>query len=135
MAVLGHPRIDERRSRRARTSRWPWPPLGAAPGDWGVALASDDVRDGALAISAGEARRATRRASGSSWHFRRASCSALAVAFGLLPPAIAPLASLLGALAAALHARASDLATRAASQDDGRRADCVLELTGPPMGR
>ncbi len=40
----------------------------------------------------------------------------LAVAFGLLPAAYAPLAALLGAVAAALHARATDLTRTATSQ-------------------
>jgi cation transport ATPase len=91
------------------------PTHGGASGEWGVMLASDDVRDGALAISL--ARRSKNEArTGLIMAIAPSILLALAVAFGLLPAAYAPLAALLGAAAAALHARATDLTRTATSQ-------------------
>ena len=88
------------------------PSAGGASGEWGVMLASDDVRDGALAISL--ARRTKNDArTALILAIAPGTISALAVAFGLLHAAYAPLAALIGAVASALHARTTDL-TRAA---------------------
>lgn len=89
---------------------------GSSVGDWSVTLASDDVRDAAGALVA--ARRAR-------LHARMAIilglapgvASALAIAFGLLPPAYAPLAVLISAVGTHLHLRAAD-----PSQHDGTSA-------------
>jgi cation transport ATPase len=80
---------------------------GSTVGDWSVTLASDDVRDAAGALVA--ARRAR-------LHARTALvlglfpgiASVLAIAFGILPPAYAPLAVLVGSVATHLHLRAVD---------------------------
>jgi hypothetical protein len=97
------------------------PSLGGGPGDWGVTLASDDVRHGALAISL--ARRTKYEArTGLVLALAPGVAFALAVAFGVLPAAYAPLAGLFGAATSALHARATDLA-RAGGSRSGRGAD------------
>lgn len=108
VAVLGHPRSDEAALGAADVGV-ALASAGASPGDFAVSLASDDVRDGALAISLAHRTRGDAR-TGLVLAFAPGVVGALAVAFGLVPPAYAPLASLLGALAATLHARANDLA-------------------------
>jgi cation transport ATPase len=127
VAVIGHPRTDEA-ALSAADLAVAMPSLGGAPGEWGVMLASDDVRHGALAISLArrtkyEARTALVLALAPGVAF------ALAVAFGVLPAAYAPLAGLFGAAASSLHARATDLARAGASspalprEDDFRAAE------------
>jgi cation transport ATPase len=107
VAVLGHPRTDEAALSAAHVAV-AMPAQGGASGEWGVMLASDDVRDGAMAISL--ARRTKHQARASLIvAIAPGIVLALAVAFGLLRPAYAPLAALLGAAAAALHARATGL--------------------------
>ena len=118
VAVLGHPRTDEAALSAANVAV-AMPALGKTPGEWGVMLASDDVRDGALAISLSrrtkhEARTALVLA------LSPGVFSALAVAFGLLPAAYAPVAALFGAVASAFHARATDLTRPAASSSAQR---------------
>jgi hypothetical protein len=73
-----------------------------------VALASEDVRDGALSISLAQR---TRHAARTALTLAVAPgvLLALAVAFGLMSPAIVPVGVALAALACALHARANDL--------------------------
>jgi len=107
VAVLGHPRTDESALSAAHVAV-AMPAQGGASGEWGVMLASDDVRDGALAISL--ARRTKHQArAGLIVAIAPGIVLSLAVAFGLFPPAYAPLSALLGAAAAALHARATGL--------------------------
>ena len=120
VAVIGHPRTDEA-ALSASDVAVAMPSSGGGPGEWGVTLASDDVRHGALAISLArrtkyEARAALVLALAPGVAF------ALAVAFGVLPAAYAPLAGLFGAAASALHARATDLARGGASRS-GRSSD------------
>jgi P-type Cu+ transporter len=114
VAVIGHPRTDEA-ALSASDVAVAMPSLGGPTGEWGVTLASDDVRHGALAISLArrtkyEARTALVLALAPGVAF------ALAVAFGVLPAAYAPLAGLFGAAASSLHARATDLARAGASR-------------------
>jgi P-type Cu+ transporter len=129
VAVLGHPRTDEAALSAAQVAV-AMPAQGGASGEWGIMLASDDVRDGALAISL--ARRTKNDARiGLTMAVAPGILLALAVAFRLLPPAYAPLAALFGAAASALHARATDLTrtatTRAAKSGDFfRPADASL---------
>jgi P-type E1-E2 ATPase len=114
VAVLGHPRTDEAALAAAHVAV-AMLAQGGASGEWGVMLASDDVRDGALAISL--ARRTKHEArTGLIMALAPGIALALAVVFGLLPPAYAPLAALVGAAASALHARATDLTRTATSQ-------------------
>jgi P-type Cu+ transporter len=120
VAVLGNPRTDEA-AMSAADVPVAMPSLGGASGEWGVMLASDDVRDGALAISL--ARRTKNEArTALILAISPGLLLALAVAFGLLPAAYAPLAALMGAVASALHARASDL-TRAAPAPTSKGSD------------
>jgi P-type Cu+ transporter len=105
VAVLGHAGVDD-------------PALGAAdvavalraagstPGDFGVCLASDDVRDGALALALAQRTRTEARV-GLGLSVVPALIGAGIVAFGILPPAYAPIASLLGGAMAVAHARRS----------------------------
>jgi P-type E1-E2 ATPase len=126
VAVIGHPRTDEA-ALSASDVAVAMPSPGGGPGEWGVNLASDDVRHGALAISL--ARRTKYEArTGLVLALAPGVAFALAVAFGVLPAAYAPLAGLFGAAASALHARATDLARAGASRsargaDDFRAAE------------
>ena len=71
---------------------------GAAPGEWGVALASDDVRDAALALTVPrKCRERARLALGVGLSAQAAA--ALVIAFGLAPPAIAPVLAVLATAA------------------------------------
>jgi Cu+-exporting ATPase len=108
VAVIGHPRTDEAALSAADVAV-AMPSLGGAPGEWAVMLASDDVRHGALAISLA---RRTKYESRTALVLALAPgvAFALAVAFGVVPAAYAPIAGLFGAAASALHARATDLA-------------------------
>lgn len=70
---------------------------GAAPGEWGVTLASDDVRDAALALTVPRAcreRAKTALVVGAAGQ----AIASLGIAFGVAPPVIAPV---LGIVAAA----------------------------------
>lgn len=77
----------------------------AAPGDFAVTLASDDVRDASLALALARRVRTEARV-GVAIAAVPALIGSVAVAFGLLPPAYAPIASLLGSVMATVHARA-----------------------------
>ena len=70
---------------------------GAAPGEWGVLLASDDVRDAALALTAARVCRDRARTAVLIGGLTQA-LGALTVAFGIAAPALVPV---LGVLAAA----------------------------------
>ncbi|HEY3593854.1 MAG TPA: HAD family hydrolase, partial [Polyangiaceae bacterium] len=106
VAVVGRSRADEAVLSAAHVAV-ALPSHGGASGEWAVMLASDDVRDGALAISF--ARRTKSQA-------RKALIFALAppvvfslvAAFGFLPPVLGPLAAIAGAMAATLHARTAE---------------------------
>jgi Cu+-exporting ATPase len=105
--VLGHPRVDESTLSAADVAV-AMPGAGATPGEWGVMLASDDVRDGALAISLARRTKHDARVS-LILALAPGVVAAVAVAFGLLAPPWAPIAALVGAFASGVHARASDL--------------------------
>jgi P-type Cu+ transporter len=81
---------------------------GATPGQWEIALASDDVRDGALAITLAQRSRHHAK-TGLTIAIAPGIAVALAVAFGLMPAAYAPIAIAIGAVGAVLHARATDV--------------------------
>lgn len=70
---------------------------GSAPGEWGVALASDDVRDAALALTVPRACR-ERAKSAVLVGGGAQAISLLGIAFGIAPPVFAPV---MGVLAAA----------------------------------
>ncbi len=104
VAVLGHPSTDESALGAADVAV-ALDAAGAAAGDLSVALSSDDVRDAALALALAHRSRIDARV-GLGIAAMPALIGAIAVAFGLLPPAYAPLASLLGGVMAVLHLRA-----------------------------
>jgi hypothetical protein len=77
---------------------------GATPGEWAIALASDDVRDAALALTVPHATRdRVRIALGLG--FVPGAVALLALVFGIAPLPVAPVAAALGVVAAVLHAR------------------------------
>jgi P-type E1-E2 ATPase len=104
VAVIGHPGVD-RAALAAGDVSVALAAAGAVPGDFDVALASDDVRDAALAVALARRTRALARA-GVAIAVLPAVVGSVIVAFGLLPPAYAPLASLLGGVMALVHVRA-----------------------------
>jgi cation transport ATPase len=105
VAVIGHPARDDGALGAAEVAV-AMGAAGSTPGEWAVALASDDVRDAARAVAIARATRDRVRASialGATPGF----VALLAIAFGVAPLAVAPLAVLAGAAAAAVHARES----------------------------
>ncbi len=79
---------------------------GSTPGEWAVALASDDVRDAAMALAIPHATRARVRVAMALGAIP-GLVALLALGFGVAPLAIAPLAAFVGAVAVAVHARES----------------------------
>ena len=71
---------------------------GAAPGEWSVALASDDVRDAALALTIPRASRERARTAVVVGALAQALGS-LGIVFGVAPPAIVPVLGVLTAVA------------------------------------
>ncbi len=105
VAALGHAGVDEGALGAADVGV-ALRAAGSTPGDFGVCLASDDVRDGALALAlAHRTRTEARVALGLS--VVPALVGAGIIALGILPPAFAPIASLLGGAIAVAHARRS----------------------------
>ncbi len=80
---------------------------GAADAEQDIALASDDLRDGALALVVARRTRAEARISFGLAAVPPALGTVL-VALGVLPPAFVPIASLLGAAVAVMHHRAGE---------------------------
>ena len=105
VAVLGHASVDEAALGAADVAV-ALRAAGSTPGDFGVVLASDDVRDGALALALAHRTRTEARV-GLGLAVGPALLGAAIIAFGLLPPAYAPIASLLGGAMAVAHARRS----------------------------
>ncbi len=103
VAVLGHPRDDDSALGAAQVSV----ALGAAggtPGEWSVALASNDVRDAARALSiAIESRDRTKIAI--VLGLAPGGVAAVGLALGIVPLVLAPLVALAGLAAAVVHAR------------------------------
>lgn len=93
VAAIGHPASDDGALGAADVSI-AMAAAGAAPGEWGVALASDDVRDAALALTVPRAARDRARTAVVVGILTQAA-SALAIAFGLAPPAIVPVLGVL----------------------------------------
>lgn len=105
VAVVGHPAGDDGALGAADVAV-AMGAAGSTPGEWAVALASDDIRDAAAAITIPHATRDRVRvciALGAS----PVILAVLAVGFGVAPLAVAPLAALAGTLAVAVHARES----------------------------
>ena len=99
VAVLGHPATDDGALGAADVAI-AMGAAGSTPGEWTVQLASDDVRDAALAISLSRATRdGARRVLVAG--LVPAAIALLAIAFGVAPLLVAPLAAALGTLIAA----------------------------------
>jgi len=105
VAVVGHPSRDDGALGAADVAV-AMGAAGSAPGEWAVALASDDVRDAAEAVAIPRATRDRVRASIALGAIPGV-VALLSIAFGVAPLAVAPLAVLVGAAAAAVHARES----------------------------
>jgi cation transport ATPase len=97
VAALGHASTDDGALGAADVSV-AMEAAGAAPGEWGVALASDDVRDAALALTVPRACRDRARSAIVVGALTQA-LGALGIAFGLAPPTIIPVLGLLAAVA------------------------------------
>ncbi|PIE05447.1 MAG: hypothetical protein CSA75_04710 [Sorangium cellulosum] len=80
---------------------------GSTLGDWAVALAGGDVRDASRALVYARRSRLHARTS-IIIGVAPGVAGALAISFGLLPPAYAPLAVLIGSIGSHLHMRAVD---------------------------
>jgi cation transport ATPase/YHS domain-containing protein len=103
VAVLGHPRDDDGALGAAQVSV-ALGAAGATPGEWGVALASSDVRDAARALSiATESRDRTKVAI--VLGLAPGGVAAVGLALGVVPLVLAPLLALAGLSAAVVHAR------------------------------
>jgi cation transport ATPase len=105
VAVLGHPARDDAALGAADVSV-AMSAAGAAPGEWTVALASDDVRVGALALALAHQTRGRARAALVAG-LAPGVAAVLAVAFGVASPVLGPAAALVGALLAVSRASAS----------------------------
>ena len=105
ISVIGHPAMDDGALGAADVAV-AMGAAGSTPGEWAIALASDDVRDAADALAIPHATRKrvwTAIGLGAAPGF----VALLAIGFGIASLAVAPLAVLLGAVAAAVHARES----------------------------
>ncbi|MBV9946586.1 MAG: HAD-IC family P-type ATPase [Myxococcales bacterium] len=103
VAVIGHPAGDDGALGAADVAV-AMGAAGSSPGEWAVVLASEDVRDAAQALAIPHSARERARITvvlGAA----PAVLALLAIAFGIAPLAVAPLGVLLGAVAAAAHAR------------------------------
>jgi cation transport ATPase len=103
VAVAGHP-IKDDGALGAADVAVATRAAGLTPGEWAVALAGDDIRDVAFALTI--PRGARERARFAALLAAAPGVAAvLAVVFGVAPIEIAPIAVLIGAVAAAVHAR------------------------------
>jgi cation transport ATPase len=103
VAVIGHPAGDDGALGGADVSV-AMSSAGAAPGEWSISLATDDVRDGALALSiALDTRARAKRALVAG--LVPCAVALLTIVFGVASPLVAPAAALLGTLLAASRLR------------------------------
>jgi P-type Cu+ transporter len=105
VAVIGHPAGDDGALGAADVAV-AMGAAGSTPGEWSVVVASDDVRDAALALAIPHAARDRARIAivlGAT----PGLIALLAIGFGVAPLAVAPIAALIGAAAVAAHARES----------------------------
>ncbi len=96
VAALGHAASDDGALGAADVSI-AMEAAGSAPGEWSVVLASDDVRDAALALTVPRACRDRARVAAVVGGLAQA-VGAFGIAFGIAPPAVVPV---LGVIAAA----------------------------------
>ncbi|WP_437927655.1 HAD-IC family P-type ATPase [Sorangium sp. So ce291] len=106
VAVLGHGGVDDAALGAADVSVG-LGAAGSAPADFSVVLASDDVRDAALSLALAHRTRIEARV-GLALSVAPALVGAAVISAFVLPPAYAPIASLLGGVMAVVHARALD---------------------------
>jgi len=103
VAAIGHPSSDDGALGAADVSV-AMTAAGSAPGEWAVTLASDDVRDAALALTVPRACRERARTAlvvGAAGQ----GLSLIAVAFGAAPPLLVPVVGALAAVFALSVAR------------------------------
>ena len=103
VAVIGHPAGDDGALGAADVAV-SMGAAGSTPGEWGVVVASDDVRDAALALAIPHAARDRARVA-LALGATPGIVALLAIGFGVAPPTVAPIAALIGALAVAVQAR------------------------------
>jgi cation transport ATPase len=103
VAVIGHPATDDGALGAADVAV-AMRSAGSTPGEWAVSLASDDVRDAAAALAIPHATRERVRVA-IALGVAPSVVAAILVAFGIAPLAVAPLAGLVGAIAALVHAK------------------------------
>lgn len=103
VAVLGHPHTDDVALGAADVSV-ALSAAGATPGEWTVALASDDVRHAALALGLSKVARERTRAA-LVIGFVPGVLATFGIAVGVVPFLAAPAAAIVGALGALAHAR------------------------------
>ena len=96
VAAVGHPASDDGALGAADVSV-AMTAAGAAPGEWAIALASDDVRDAALALTVPRACRERAKTAALIGGAAQGVCL-LGVAFGAAPPAVVPIAAVLAAV-------------------------------------
>jgi P-type E1-E2 ATPase len=97
VAALGHASTDDGALGAADVSV-AMEAAGAAPGEWGVMIASDDVRDAVLALTVPRACRDRARIAVVVGGIAQAA-SALAIAFGIAPAAVVPVVGVLATAA------------------------------------
>lgn len=95
VAAVGHPSSDDGALGAADVAV-AMAAAGAAPGEWGVALASDDVRDAALALTIPRACRERAKTAAMVGAVAQ-GLSLLGIVFGAAPAALAPVVALLAA--------------------------------------
>ncbi|MBX3189306.1 MAG: cation-translocating P-type ATPase, partial [Labilithrix sp.] len=95
VAAIGHPTSDDGALGAADVSV-AMTAAGAAPGEWGVSLASDDVRDAALALTVPRACR-ERAKTATLIGAAAQGLTLLAIAFGAAPALLAPAVAVIAA--------------------------------------
>jgi Cu+-exporting ATPase len=103
VSVVGHPARDDQALGAANVAV-AMDAAGATPGEWAVALASDDVSHAADALVIPRTANAQAKVA-SALALAPAIFAVLAIAFSVAPLALGPVAALVGALAAALYLR------------------------------
>ncbi len=103
VAVLGHPAVDDAALGAADVSV-ALASAGGSPGEWSASLAGDDLRDAVSALTLPRAAR-ERALRAMMMGLAPGLLFTLAVAFGLFPVVAAPVAGLIGALAAVTYSR------------------------------
>jgi cation transport ATPase len=103
VAVIGHPATDDGALGAADVAV-AMGAAGSTPGEWAIALAGDEVRDAAEALALPRTTRSRVRGT-VALGAAPGAVALLTMGFGIAPLAVAPLATLLGAVAVAVHAR------------------------------